>query len=493
MFVADIFGNYAAVAPMILLLIAALIVPAVHIFVKKRTVTWAVSLVFIVASLLINVYMLTEQFTGTTLGMYDYNTYTGLMVLLFQIVLFLAVLVSNASTEVTRIHVGAYYALIIGATTGMMFVAGSSDLLTIFVGVELTSISSYALVTMKRNDSRAAEAGVKYVIVGGLSTALTIYGISMVYGLFGSTDIATIAASTAVSGMNWMLAVGLICMVAGYGFKIAAVPFHMWAPDVYEGAPSPVSVFLATGSKKMGLGVFFQIFLVLFVSGTALSSICGEEVQYLFAIIAAITMTVGNVVAIAQNNIKRMLAYSSIAQAGYILIVMAVMTEYGVASGMFHMFTHVFMKGGAFLIVGALICAGVGEKISDYKGLAKRSPFLAASMLLFLFSLAGIPPLAGFTSKFFLFNSAIGGVDGVTSQWVWLAFIAILNSAISLYYYARVVKAMYIEKGSSDEKIKIPKPFLAAIVICVVFVIVLGVYPQLIFDYCEMAASALLG
>ena len=493
MFVTDIFGDYAAVAPMIIMLIAALILPAVHIFGKKRTATWAVALVFTVVSLLINAYMLADGFVGETLGVYEYNEYTGLMILLFQIVLFLAVLVSNASTEVTRLHVGAYYALLIGATTGMMFVAGSSDLLTIFVGVELTSISSYALVTMKRNDSRAAEAGVKYVIVGGLSTALTIYGISMIYGMTGTTDIAAIAAQTAIDGMNWMLAVGLVCMVAGYGFKIAAVPFHMWAPDVYEGSPTPVSLFLATGSKKMGLSVFFQIFMVLFVAGSSMSAICGEEVQYLFAIIAAFTMTVGNVVAIAQNNIKRMLAYSSIAQAGYILIALAVMNEYALSAGLFHMFTHVFMKGGAFLVVGALICVGIGEKISDYKGLAKRSPFLAAAMLLFLFSLAGIPPLAGFTSKFFLFNAALGGADGVTSQWVWLAFIAILNSAISLYYYARVVKAMYIEKGATEEKIKIPGAFLAAIVICVVFVIVLGVYPQLIFDYCETAAHALLG
>ena len=493
MFVTDIFGDYAAVAPMIIMLIAALILPAVHIFGKKRTATWAVALVFTVVSLLINAYMLADGFVGETLGVYEYNEYTGLMILLFQIVLFLAVLVSNASTEVTRLHVGAYYALLIGATTGMMFVAGSSDLLTIFVGVELTSISSYALVTMKRNDSRAAEAGVKYVIVGGLSTALTIYGISMIYGMTGTTDIAAIAAQTAIDGMNWMLAVGLVCMVAGYGFKIAAVPFHMWAPDVYEGSPTPVSLFLATGSKKMGLSVFFQIFMVLFVAGSSMSAICGEEVQYLFAIIAAFTMTVGNVVAIAQNNIKRMLAYSSIAQAGYILIALAVMNEYALSAGLFHMFTHVFMKGGAFLVVGALICVGIGEKISDYKGLAKRSPFLAAAMLLFLFSLAGIPPLAGFTSKFFLFNAALGGADGVTSQWVWLAFIAILNSAISLYYYARVVKAMYIEKGAAEEKIKIPGAFLAAIVICVVFVIVLGVYPQLIFDYCETAAHALLG
>lgn len=486
-----IFGDYTAIAPMIFLIIAALILPAVHLLAKKRTVTWAVALVFVVISLAINVLMLVDEFTGTAMGMIQYNAYSGLMILLFQIVLFLAVLVSNASVETTRMHVGAYYSLLMGATLGMMFVAGSSDLLTIFVGVELTSISSYAMVSMKRNDPRAAEAAVKYVIIGGMSTALTIYGISMLYGLTGSTDIATIAAQTQLEGVNLMLGIALVSMIAGYGFKIAAVPFHMWAPDVYEGASTPVSMFLATGSKKMGLSVFFQIFLVLFVAGSSCAAIAGEEVQYLFAIIAAFTMTVGNVVAIAQNNIKRMLAYSSIAQAGYILIVMAVMSEYALSAGLFHMFTHVFMKGGAFLIVGALICAGIGEKISDYRGLAKKAPFLAFAMMLFLFSLAGIPPLAGFTSKFFLFSSAIGSVDGVTSQWVWLAFVAILNSAISLYYYARVVKAMYVEKGDNTEKIKIPKPFLAGIVICVVAVIVLGVYPQLIFDFCESAAAAL--
>ena len=487
-----IFGDLTAIAPMIILIIAALILPAVHLLAKKRTVTWAVALVFVIVSLVINVLMLTDNYVGSALDLVNYNAYSGLMILLFQIVLFLAVLVSNASVETTRLHVGAYYSLLIGATIGMMFVAESSDLLTIFVGVELTSISSYAMVSMKRNDPRAAESAVKYVIIGGMSTALTIYGISMLYGLTGTTEIAAIAAQTQLEGINLMFGIALVSMIAGYGFKIAAVPFHMWAPDVYEGASTPVSLFLATGSKKMGLSVFFQIFLVMFVTGSSCAAIAGEEVQYLFAIIAAFTMTIGNVVAIAQNNIKRMLAYSSIAQAGYILIVMSVMNEYALSAGLFHMFTHVFMKGGAFLIVGALICAGIGEKISDYRGLAKKAPFLAFAMMLFLFSLAGIPPLAGFTSKFFLFSSAIGSVDGVTSQWVWLAFVAILNSAISLYYYARVVKAMYVEKGDNTDKIKIPAPFLAGIVICVVAVIVLGVYPQLIFDFCESAAAALL-
>lgn len=485
--ISSIFGDLTPMAAMFFLLIGALIMPGVQMFIKKHTVTWALALVFVLLAFFADVILLTNDVTGEYLGV-RLNTYTTLMSMLFLIVLFLVVLVSNVSTETTKNHSGAYYALLFGATLGMLFVAGSSSLLTIFVGVELTSISSYALVALKRRDGRASEAAVKYAIIGGMSTALTLYGISMVYGVGGTLDIDRLAIVVGASdGFSWAFAVGIICMIAGYGFKIAAVPFHMWAPDVYEGAATPVSMFLATGSKKMGLAVFIQVFMAMFILSSAVGDIAGLTVQYIFAVLAAITMTVGNVVAIAQSNIKRMLAYSSIAQAGYILIILAVMTPQAEAAGIFHMFTHVFMKGGAFLIVGGLICAGIGEKISDYRGLAKRAPFLAAAMMLFLFSLAGIPPLAGFTSKFFLFASAVGTPGEADGTWIWLAFVAILNSAISLYYYARVVKAMYIEKGESTEKVKIPTIFTVAIVICLVFVIVLGVYPDLIYGFCEDA------
>ena len=203
-------------------------------------------------------------------------------------------------------------------------------------------------------------------------------------------------------------------------------------------------------------------------------------------------MTVGNMVAISQTNIKRMLAYSSIAQAGYILIALAVMSQYAVTGSLYHMFTHVAMKGGAFVIVAALITAGVGEEISDYRGLAKRAPLVAAAMMLCLFSLAGIPPLAGFTSKFILFSSAIYIDGAIETQWLWLIVVAVLNSAMSLYYYARVVKAMYIEEGDCTEKVKIGKAFMVAILLCVVGVIVLGVYPEPLLDLCEKAAIALL-
>jgi len=489
--ITSIFGDLTPLATMIVLVFGALALPGIQMFRKKCVVSWAFALILAVAALVIDICLLVDGYVGTYLGVVV-TPYSTLMSMLFLIVLFFVVLVSNSSIETTKNHAGAYYSLLLGATTGMLFVVGSTDLLTIFVGVELTSISSYALVALKRKDGRASEAAVKYAIVGGMSTALTLYGISMIYGLAGTTTISNLATFVTVSDtFNWAFAIGMICMIAGYGFKIAAVPFHMWAPDVYEGASAPVSMFLATGSKKMGIAVFMQVFLVMFIAAATLGTVYGEVAQYTFAIIAAITMTLGNVVAIAQNNIKRMLAYSSIAQAGYILIMMAVMTPEAMAAGTFHMFTHVFMKGGAFLIVGALICAGIGEKLSDYKGLAKKAPFLAAAMMIFLFSLAGIPPLAGFTSKFFLFASAIGTPGETYAEWVWLAFVAILNSAISLYYYARVVKAMYIEKGSDTEKVKIPATFMAAIVLCLIFVVVLGVYPDLIYGFCEMAAYAI--
>ena len=216
-----------------------------------------------------------------------------------------------------------------------------------------------------------------------------------------------------------------------------------------------------------------------------------EPIQYIFAIIAVITMTFGNMVAISQTNIKRMLAYSSIAQAGYIAIALAVMSQYVVTGALFHMFTHVVMKGGAFVIVAALITAGLGENISDYRGLAKRAPLIAAAMMLCLFSLAGIPPLAGFTSKFILFSGAIYVNGEVDTTWLWLILIAVLNSAMSLYYYARVVKAMYIETGESTEKLKIHPVFMIAIALCVIGVIVMGVYPQPLIRLCSTAAKAL--
>jgi NADH-quinone oxidoreductase subunit N len=410
------------------------------------------------------------------------------------VVAFISILVASASRETTAKHVGAFYALILIATVGMSLVSTASDLLIIFVGVEMVSIPSYAMVALKRHDARAAEAAVKYVIIGGLSSGLTVYGISMLFGLSGSTNIAEIAGYIGAEGYTAALVIAIVTMIAGYGFKIAAVPFHSWAPDVYEGAATPVTIFLSTGSKKMGLVVFIKIFFVMFVAVQALQSGLVEGVQYIFAIIAAVTMTIGNIVAIVQTNVKRMLAYSSIAQAGYMLIALAVMSQWALTGTIYYMFVHVFMKAGAFVVVAALISAGVGETLKDYRGIAKRAPLLSALMLLFLFSLAGIPPLGGFTAKFFLFSAAIVPVPGgeISFQWLWLAFVAILNSAISLYYYAKVIKAMYIEKGDTEERIKIPTTFTVVAILCVIGVILLGVYPEPFLYYCAQAAAMIM-
>ena len=489
-FMSDIFGEYLPILPQAILIVGALLIPALFFLTKRRAVCAAFAMIAVLLSgLVVGFSILDNSLFGTFMDLFRLDMFSAVMMFLFLGVVFFVVLISPASNEVTN-HAGEYYALLLVATAGMLFVAASNNLLAIFVGVECVSITSYALVAMKKNDPRSSEAAVKYLIIGGMSSGLALYGISMLYGLTGTIEISGIASAlSSMDKFSLPFGIAMIALIAGYGFKISAVPFHMWAPDVYEGASTPVSMFLSTGSKKMGFVVLFKIFLVLFVVGQ--SGFAQGEMQYVFAFIAAITMTVGNIVAISQKNIKRMLAYSSIAQAGYILIALAVMSQYALTGGIFHMITHVFMKGGAFIVVAALIAAGLGENISDYKGLAKRAPLVAAAMLLFLFSLAGIPPLAGFASKFVLFSGAIVIDGAVQTQWIWLAFVAILNSAISLYYYARVVKAMYVDKGESDEKLVIRKSHLLAILICVAFVIAIGVYPEPVIKLCEMAASSL--
>jgi NADH-quinone oxidoreductase subunit N len=275
----------------------------------------------------------------------------------------------------------------------------------------------------------------------------------------------------------------IVLLVAGLGFKVAIVPFHMWAPDVYEGAPTPISGLLAAASKKMGFAALFKIFFVAVI-------IYQFDWEEAMAILAVVTMTVGNLIAVSQTSIKRMLAYSSIAQAGYILIALPVATEYAVAGGMFHILTHAFMKSGAFMVVAAMGAVSIGERLDDFKGLAKRSPFLAFTMTLFLLSLAGIPPLAGFASKFVLFSSAVYASFEASREWlVLLAVAGVLNSALSLYYYARVIKYMYMEKGP-EERILVKPWVKTAIVIAVLMTVIIGILPDVFVEACKEAAEA---
>jgi proton-translocating NADH-quinone oxidoreductase chain N len=463
----------------------AVAIPAIYYGTKSDKIVSATSLIGIAASIALVLLFWFDGAQPVTLegGLLRMDAFSAIFKLVFLSVAFYVALASSKYVHGER-HVAEYYTLVMMATVGMMVVASSLDLITLFIGIELASLSSYALVGFRKKDKKGAEAATKYFVIGAISSAIALYGISLMYGLAGSTLFKDIG--TAVGGMESMdpviyLALGLL--MAGFGFKVAIVPFHMWAPDVYEGAPTTITSFLAASSKKMGFVALFKVFLIGLIA-------IRVEWQFVIAIIAVLTMTFGNLVAISQTNIKRMLAYSSIAQAGYILIVLPIGTDYALAGGIFHIITHAFMKGGAFIIIATLSTVAIGEALSDYKGLAKRSPLMAFSMMLLLFSLAGIPPLAGFASKFVLFSSAVDVSVAPIDNWVvWLAVAGVLNSALSLYYYVRVIKYMYVEEGPT-ERLKLPKAMVAAVLMTVIATIVIGLYPGPVIDACQQAARA---
>lgn len=464
------------------MVIFAIILPAVYIATKSDRAVAGVSLVGILVSmgLVVNFFIDGSQ-TMVFEGLLQMDAFAGLFKLVFLAVALYVVLASIKYVE-GRKHVAEYYTLIMLATVGMMVVASSMELITLFVGIELTTIASFALVGFKKEDKRSAEASTKYFVIGALSSAITLYGISLLYGATGTTSFSEIGAVAGdLSGMEPVVLMSTVMLVAGFGFKVAAVPFHMWAPDVYEGAPTPVTALLAAGSKKMGFIALFKIFLIGLLAIKA-------DWEIAIGVLAVLTMTVGNILAISQTNMKRMLAYSSIAQAGYILIVLPIATDYALAGGIFHAITHAFMKGGAFVIVASLSVTALGERLADYKGLHKRAPYLALALGLLMLSLAGIPPLAGFASKFVLFSSAVDASIVPGSGWlVWLAVAGVLNSALSLYYYARVVKYMYMEEGPKSP-VNIPRTMALAVFITVAATVIIGLFPDPVIDACQEAA-----
>jgi len=481
--------DYSAIYPELILALFAIAVPAVNILVKDSRFLAGFSLAGVGLSMLAVVMHFVDG-TGRVVfdtGLLVLDDFSGLFMLVFLTVAFLVILASIRYIEDER-HKAEYYSLILLATVGMMLVAASTDLFVLYIGIEITSLSSYALVAFRKKDIKGAEAATKYFIFGGISSAFTLFGISLVYGLTGTTSFQEVGVLVGtLDGYREMLWLALVMVMVGFGFKVAMVPFHSWAPDVYEGAPTTITAMLAAGSKKMGFVAMFKFFLIGMLAIKA-------DWDVVVAILSIVTMTLGNLAALNQTSIKRMLAYSSIAQAGYILMALPVGTEYAVTGGIFHILTHAFMKGGAFIAVATLATVAIGDRISDYKGLAKRSNFMAFSITILLFSLAGIPPLAGFASKVVLFSSPIMGTVAGSEWMVWLAVAGIINSAISLYYYARVVKYMYVDEldeGAPSERLKLPKGMAAAVAICVLAVIGIGVFPEYFIQLCQNAAQAL--
>jgi len=409
--------------------------------------------------------------------------------LIFVSIAILVVLTSVSYIKRDEPHQGEYYSLLLLAILGMMILSSTTDLFVLFLALELASFSSYALVAFRKKDKRSTEASLKFFIIGAASSALILFGISLLYGVATqSTQLQDITNLSVLSegvrqgliSFEPTLIVAIVFLIAGFGFKVAVVPFHMWAPDVYQGAPTPITTFLAAGSKKLGVVAFFKIFLVSLIAAKS-------DWALVLGILAIVTMTVGNVLAIPQRNIKRMLAYSSIAQAGYIMIALTVaggiyssspgIAQYSVAGGMFHILTHMFMKGGAFIVVALVFILLKTEDIEGYRGLHWRSPLIAFCMTVFMLSLIGLPPFGGFFSKFVLFSSAINAGD----WYIWLAVAGVLNSALSIYYYARVMRYMYMDVGGKEVKrLALPRGLAAAMILATIGVILSFILADLI-------------
>jgi len=406
----------------------------------------------------------------------------------------LTVLMSVKYLDVEGTRAGEYYFLILCATLGMMFMAGGTDLITLFIGLETMAISFYILAGFLKPSRRSNEAAVKYFLLGAFSLGILLYGMSLMYGLSGTTNLRDIATALAGQESDPRLVLAVILVVAGMGFKIAAVPFHMWAPDVYEGAPTPITAFLSVGSKAASFAMLLRIFVeglptmrVSLSESTSLTP-SGPEVGWgmLFYVLAVVTMTVGNFAALTQSNLKRMLAYSSIAHAGYLLIGVVAGTARGVTAMLVYLFVYAFMQLGAFAVLVLMRRHDVvGDELKDLNGLFFRQPFAALAMLLFMLSLGGIPPTAGFMGKFWLFGAAI------ESGYVWLAVIGVLNSAVSLYYYIRIVVYMMLKNEPAGSEPRQSPAMAFALGVAVVATLVLGVYPQPLFEFAQSSAATL--
>jgi len=426
-----------------------------------------------------------------------------------------ALLVGLASMSRDSREPGApiFFGLLSLATLGMLLVALASDLIFLLLAIEVTSIATYLLVGYTRRGIRPLEAAMKFYVIGAVSSTLGFFGVSLLYGAYGTTNLFRIGAVAGAVGYPVLALLGYGFLVAGLAFKTTLVPFHAWAVDVYDGAPTDVSAFLAGGSKKVGVFAFFLVFLgpVLFVhpgapgnpfSGAPFA--IGPIVQVTLGVLAVLTMTVGNVLALLQREMKRLLAYSSISQAGYMLLGIAVGTAPALAGATFQVLAHVLMKGGAFLVVAGVAAVGVGPLVDDWRGLGQRRPLTSAAFALMLLSLAGVPLTIGFASKFVLFSAAVDA----RGYFVWLAVAGLLNSALSVFYYARVLKAVYFEgpapgplPGSAVVGAAGPATLPAgglgygralAIALATLAIVALGVYPQAVLGPIQAAATHFL-
>ena len=409
-------------------------------------------------------------FHGMILG----GGYASIISMLVVVVCASTILLSKSYLEKEKINYSEFYALLLFATAGMIMMGSALDLIVVFLGIELMSVCLYVLAGFFRKRPKSNESALKYFLLGSFATGFLLYGIALIYGATGSTNYSTIAQQISQLQQPVLFWIGISLLIVGFSFKVAAVPFHMWVPDVYEGAPTPVSGFMSTGAKAAAFSA-----LLLFLSRAVTLPV--PRLIEILAILSAVSMVVGNVFALAQNNLKRMLAYSSVAHAGYILAGITAGNSTGQTGVIYYLVAYSFMNLGAFGILSIL------EKeddknltFDDYLGLWYRKPALASLMALFMFSLAGIPPFAGFFGKYYVFAAAVSG--GFT----WLAIIGVLASLVSVYYYLRLVVVMFFRDSQQTEDIAVPAGGMIALLVSAIVIIVIGLFPSLLLQFIHL-------
>lgn len=479
--------NLNLLAPEIALAISAIILVLADLLIKRKGSLAIIALLGIVVS---GILAFLQPVEGRAFnGMFLADNFALFFKMLFLAAAAFIVLASIDYVSRLQRFQGEYYALLLFATLGLMLMASTGELISIYISLELASLSLYALAGLLK-DQKSSEASLKYLLLGAMASAILLYGMALLFGLTGKTQLGEIAEALKRIGLVGLMShpalmVSLVMMAAGFGFKIASVPFQMWVPDVYEGAPTPITAFLSVASKAAGFAVIIRVFFLVYGWSPEMASDWG----ILFAVLSALSMTAGNIIAIAQSNIKRMMGYSSIAQAGYLMVglasvgLAAINDSLGRSSILFFLGSYTASNLAAFIAIIAISNRTNSDEINDYAGMAKRAPLLAVGLALSLISLIGIPPTAGFIAKVYIFNAA------VQQGLAWLVVIGVINSVISAYYYLRVVKVMFLSPPSSEEKVSSTPPLSLALALTSLAVLLIGLFPALLLELARAAIN----
>jgi len=480
--------NLELFIPEITLAVFAILIILLDLGVKQKAVLRSVSLAGLVIAGGVSLVMWGGSYPALFNNMLAVDNFALFFKLLFVGIAFLVILASTDYVAKFSRFQGEYYALILLSTLGMMLMAATADLISLYIALELTSISLYVLVGFLK-DRKSTEASLKYLLLGALSSAILLYGMALIFGFTGKTQLGEIAQVLQAMPPQALLdspalLMGIVLLIAGFGFKIAAVPFQMWVPDVYEGAPTTVTAYLSVASKAAGFAIILRIFSSAFDIPWL-----SQNWGMIFAVLAVASMIIGNVVAIPQTNIKRMLGYSSIAQAGYLMVGLATFgfapasVILGQSGIIFFLTSYALTNLGAFIAITAISSKLDSDEIADYAGMGRRAPVLALALTFCLISLIGMPPAAGFMAKFYIFSAA------VQNHLLWLVVIAVFNSVISAYYYLRVVKVMWVGEPTSEEKVPSSGAPRLALFFCCLGVLALGIIPGPVMRAAEFASK----